>query len=183
MLAYQYHMSYGLRTITTRGFNHEGPRRGHVFVTSSFAKQIAEIEAGLREPVVHVGDLSSKRDWTDVRDMVRAYWECAEHCVPGEPYNIGSGQCRSIDEMLHMLLDLSDTKIEVKVAADRLRPSDVKLLWANMDKFQAATGWAPRIPFRKTLEDLLNYWRVQLRRPFAEQALPVPPVPERARSR
>lgn len=99
-LAWQYHRSYGLRTVVTRGFNHEGPRRGEVFVTSSSAKQIAMIEAGLKTPpVIYVGDLSSERDWTDVRDVVRTYWLALEHGLQGEVYNIGSGVRRSVGEM------------------------------------------------------------------------------------
>ncbi|MBV9359046.1 MAG: GDP-mannose 4,6-dehydratase, partial [Chloroflexi bacterium] len=93
MLAIQYHRSYKLKTIVTRGFNHTGPRRGQVFATSSFAKQIAEIEAGLRPPVIEVGDLDSRRDWTDTRDTVRAYWLATEHGTPGEVYNVGRGTC------------------------------------------------------------------------------------------
>lgn len=159
MLAYQYHKSYGLRTITTRGFNHTGPRRGHVFVTSNFARQIARIEKGLQPPVMMVGDLTSKRDWTDVRDTVRAYWLTLEKCTPGEVYNIGSGNSRAVQEVLDILVSLSDVRIDVKQDPARMRPSDVKILWADPSKFQAATGWRPEIPFEKTLEDLLDYWR------------------------
>lgn len=159
MLAYQYHKSYGLRTITTRGFNHTGPRRGHVFVTSNFARQIARIEKGLQPPVMMVGDLTSKRDWTDVRDTVRAYWLTLEKCTPGEVYNIGSGNSRAVQEVLDILVSLSDVRIDVKQDPARMRPSDVKILWADPSKFQAATGWRPEIRFEKTLEDLLDYWR------------------------
>lgn len=159
MLAYQYHKSYGMKTIVTRGFNHTGPRRGQVFVTSNFARQIARIEKGLQPPVMMVGDLSSKRDWTDVRDTVRAYWLTLEKCTPGEVYNIGSGKSRAVQEVLDILVSLSDVRIDVKQDQARLRPSDVKILWADCDKFHAATGWRPEIPFERTLEDLLNYWR------------------------
>jgi GDP-4-dehydro-6-deoxy-D-mannose reductase len=159
MLAYQYHRSYGFHTVVTRAFNHTGPRRGQVLVTSSFAKQIAEIEAGQRPPIMDVGDLSSKRDWSDVRDMVRAYWLTLERCAPGEAYNIGSDRAIAVGEMLDILLGFSAQKIEVKVDPSRLRPSDVKLLWGDSSKFRAATGWAPTIPFEQTMEDLLNYWR------------------------
>lgn len=158
MLAYQYHKSYGLKTVTTRGFNHTGPRRGHVFVTSNFARQIARIEKGLQPPVLQVGDLTSKRDWTDVRDMVRAYWLALGNCTPGEVYNIGSGTSRAVQEVLDILVNISHVKIDVKQDPARMRPSDVKILWADPSKFQAATGWKPEIPFEKTLEDLLNYW-------------------------
>ncbi len=159
MLAYQFHRSYGMKTIVTRGFNHTGPRRGHVFVTSSFARQIARIEKGLQPPVLMVGDLTSKRDWTDVRDMVKAYWLTLEMCTPGEAYNIGSGVSRSVSEMLDILLAFSQVRIDVKQDPARMRPSDVKILWADAGKFQAATGWRPEIPFEKTMADTLDYWR------------------------
>src|SRR6266567_28939 len=106
-LARQYFQSYGLKTIVTRGFNHTGPRRGEVFFDSSFAKQIAEIERGRREPVVHVGDLDAKRDLTDVRDTVRGYWLASEHGTPGEVYNVGSGVTRPVGDVLELLLSKS----------------------------------------------------------------------------
>jgi GDP-4-dehydro-6-deoxy-D-mannose reductase len=159
MLAYQYFMSYGLRTIVTRAFNHEGPRRGEVFVTSSFAKQIAEVEKGLKPPVLFVGDLSSVRDWSDVRDVIRAYWLATEKGNPGEVYNIGSSVGREVREMLDMLLGMSNVSIKVDVDQARLRPSDVKVLVCDCTKFKELTGWKPEIPFEKTLKDLLDYWR------------------------
>ena len=159
MLAYQYCRSYGIKTIVTRGFNHEGPRRGDVFVTSSFAKQIAEIEKGLREPIIYTGDLSSKRDWSDVRDFVRAYWLALEKGTPGEVYNIGSGKALEVREMLDVLLGMSDIKVEVRADPTRLRPSDVKVLVCDSTKFRKLTGWKNEIPFKQTLKDLLDYWR------------------------
>jgi GDP-4-dehydro-6-deoxy-D-mannose reductase len=169
-LAYQYYMSYGLRAITTRGFNHEGPRRGEVFVTSNFAKQVACIEKGLREPVLYVGDLSSRRDWTDVRDMVKAYYLLLEKGQPGEVYNIGNGTCRTVREMLDMLLGQSTVPIEVRQDPARMRPSDVRVLQADATKFMAATGWKPVIPFEQTMGDLLDYWRNIIGRPNARTA-------------
>lgn len=162
LLGYQYFKSYGLRVVRTRGFNHTGPRRGDVFVTSSFAKQVAEAEKGLREPVIHVGNLEAKRDFTDVRDMVRAYWLSLEKCEAGEVYNIGSGRAWTVRQVLDILLGLTKTKLEVRTDPERLRPSDVPILLADASKFGAATGWKPSIPFEKTLEDLLNYWRERL---------------------
>lgn len=159
MLAWQYHRSYGLRTVVTRGFNHTGPRRGHPFVESNFALQIAEIERGLKPPVIDVGDLESRRDWTDVRDMVRAYWIALERGVPGAVYNVGSGHCWTVGEMLKLLLSHTDLRIEVRTDPSRLRPSDVRVLWANATKFQQETGWQPVIPFTTTMRDLLDYWR------------------------
>jgi GDP-4-dehydro-6-deoxy-D-mannose reductase len=159
LLAFQYHKSYAVRAIRTRGFNHTGPRRGDVFVTSSFAKQIAEIEKKKRPPVIHVGNLEAKRDFTDVRDMARAYWLSLEKGVEGEVYNIGSGQAYSMQEVLDLLMSLSRSKMEVKVDPARLRPSDVPVLLSDSSKFRALTGWRPMIPFKQTILDLLNYWR------------------------
>ncbi|MBI3964624.1 MAG: GDP-mannose 4,6-dehydratase [Chloroflexi bacterium] len=164
MLAYQYNQSYGLHTVVTRGFNHTGPRRGEVFATSSFAKQIAEIEAGLRPPVVYVGDLEPKRDWTDVRDMVRAYWLALEHCPPGEVYNTGSENAFRVGDMLQTLIGLSRVEIKVQRDETRLRPSDVPILYSDCTKFKEATGWQPEIPFEQTLRDLLDYWRARIAR-------------------
>ncbi len=163
LLAFQYFHSYGMRVVVTRAFNHEGPRRGEVFVTSSFAKQVAEAELGLRRPRILVGDLSAQRDWTDVRDMVRAYWLALDKGMPGEVYNIGSGHCRTVKAMLDLLIAQSRVKITVEVDPTRMRPSDVKLLVCDDRKFRQATGWEPRIPLEQTLGDTLNYWRAQLR--------------------
>lgn len=159
MLAYQYFQSYGLKVVRTRAFNHTGPRRGDVFVTSNFAKQIAEIEAGQRPPVIHVGDLNPKRDFTDVRDIVRAYWLSLEHCSLGEVYNVASGKAYRIKEVLKILLDNSGQDIEVVEDPERLRPSDVPLLLGDNSRFCKATGWVPEIPFEQTAKDLLDYWR------------------------
>jgi GDP-4-dehydro-6-deoxy-D-mannose reductase len=159
LLAYQYHQSYGLKTVRTRGFNHTGPRRGDVFVTSNFAKQIASIEAGLQEPVIRVGNLESVRDFTDVRDTVRAYWLAVEKGRPGEVYNIASGREITIRQLLDNLVALSRTQVEVEVDPERLRPSDVEVLIGDASKFHADTGWEPTIPLEQTLEDLLDFWR------------------------
>ena len=159
MMGYQYFMSYGLKVIRTRTFNHEGPRRGEVFVTSNFAKQIAEIEVGKKEPVIEVGNLNAKRDWSDVRDVVRGYWLSVNKCKSGEVYVIASGKTRTVQEMLDTLLGLSKVKVKIKKDPKRMRPSDVEILWGDYSKFNKQTGWKPTIPFEKTLEDLLNYWR------------------------
>lgn len=162
MLAYQYHQSYRIKSIVSRGFNHSGPRRGENFVDSSFAKQVAQIEKGLQEPVIYVGDLSSKRDFTDVRDMVRAYWLLLDKCKPGEVYNIGSGNTRPVQDSLDILLGMSKVEVEVRVDPTRLRPSDVKILWADASKFIEATGWQPTIAYEQTLCDMLDYWRTRV---------------------
>jgi GDP-4-dehydro-6-deoxy-D-mannose reductase len=159
LLAYQYFKSYGLPAIRTRGFNHTGPRRGDVFVTSNFAQQIVEVEKGKREPVIRVGNLEAKRDFSDVRDIVRAYWLAAERGEPGDVYNIGSGRAYAMREVLETLLGKSKVKVRVEVDPERLRPSDVPILLADASKFRKLTGWEPRIPFEKTMADLLDYWR------------------------
>ncbi len=162
LLAYQYFKSYELKTIRTRGFNHTGPRRGDVFVSSNFAKQIASIEAGLQEPVIRVGNLDAVRDFTDVRDMVRAYWLAAVKGRPGEVYNIASGKGITIRELLDHLVELSKVEVEIEVDAQRMRPSDVEVLVGDYSKFHADTGWEPTIPLEQTLQDLLDYWRQKI---------------------
>ena len=160
MMGYQYFKSYGMPIIRTRAFNHEGPRRGDVFVTSNFAKQIAEIEAGLREPVVLVGDLKPRRDYSDVRDIVRGYWLLLERGEPGEVYNLCSGRSWAIQQVLDFLLEQSTVKgIQVKIDPARLRPSDVMVLEGDPSKMHTATGWKVEIPFEQTLSELLDYWR------------------------
>jgi GDP-4-dehydro-6-deoxy-D-mannose reductase len=159
LLGYQYFKSYGTDVVRTRGFNHEGPRRPYVFVASDFAWQISEVEKGRREPVLHVGNLDARRDFTDVRDMVEGYWLALEKGEPGEVYNLCSGKAYSIREVLDLLLGMTKCKIEVRPDPKRLRPSDVPVLLGDNSKFKKATGWEPRIPFEKTLADSLDYWR------------------------
>lgn len=161
-LGYQYYESYGLRVIRTRGFNHTGPRRGDVFAESTFAKQIAEIEKGKKEPVVYVGNLDAVRDYTDVRDMVRAYYLAVQKCDPGEVYNIATGTGWRVGLVLDMLLKKSSAKIKIIQDKERMRPSDVEVLIGDANKFKDKTGWKPEIPFEKTMEDLLNYWRAKV---------------------
>jgi GDP-4-dehydro-6-deoxy-D-mannose reductase len=161
LLGYQYFMSYGMDVVRTRGFNHEGPRRAPVFVMSDFAKQIVDIERGNRKPVILVGNLEAKRDFTDVRDMVKGYWLALEKGKPGEVYNICQGKCWSMREMLDELLELTRVKVEVKQDKNRMRPSDVMLLLGDCSKFHADTGWTPEIPFAQTLRDTLEYWRAR----------------------
>ena len=164
MMAFQYFRSYGLPVIRTRAFNHEGPRRGDVFVTSNFARQVAEIEAGLREKVLYVGDLTPRRDYSDVRDIVRGYWLLLQRGEPGEVYNLCSGKSWTIQRVLDFILGLSTVKgITVKTDPARLRPSDVMVLEGDPSKVHQATGWKVEIPFERTLTELLEYWRQRLR--------------------
>lgn len=167
-LGYQYFQSYGLKVVRTRGFNHTGPRRGQVFVTSNFCSQVAAIELGLQEPVIRVGNIEAIRDFTDVRDMVRAYWLAVVKGKPGEVYNIATGHGVRISEMLDQVLALSRVEVKVEVDPSRLRPSDVEILIGDSSKFRADTGWEPRIPFEQTLRDLLAYWREKWREKLAQ---------------
>ena len=164
LMAYQYFKSYALPIVRARAFNHEGPRRGDVFVTSNFARQIAEIEAGGREPTILVGNLKAVRDYTDVRDIVRGYWLLLERGEPGQVYNLCSGRGWAIQEILDFLLGESiNTSIRVREDPARLRPSDVPVLIGDCSRL-TALGWKPRIPFEQTLRDLLGYWRERARR-------------------
>lgn len=160
LMGYQYWKSYGLPIVRSRAFNHEGPRRGDVFVTSNFARQVAEIEAGQRGPVIYIGDLTPRRDYSDVRDIVRGYWALVERGEPGEVYNLCSGKTWAIQRVLDFLLEQSQVKgISVQTDPARLRPSDVMVLEGDPSKIERATGWKVEIPFERTLKDLLGYWR------------------------
>ncbi len=159
LLGWQYHRSYGMFIVRTRAFNHSGPRRPEAFVDSGFAWQIARIEMGLQEPVIYVGNLDAKRDFTDVRDIVRAYWLALEKCQPGEVYNICSGKARSIREILETLIDMAKIGVEIRFDPARMRPSDVPILVGDSTKFREQTGWVPEIPYEQTLLDMLDYWR------------------------
>lgn len=161
LLGYQYHQSYGMHIIRTRAFNHDGPRRGKVFATSNFAYQVAQIEKGKIEPVLHVGNLDAKRDFTDVRDIVRGYVLAVEKGEPGEAYNLCSGTAYAIREVLDMLLGMAKVSIRVEQDPARMRPSDVPILLGEYSKFNTATGWTPTIPFEQTMRDLLDWWRAQ----------------------
>ncbi len=159
LLGYQYYKSYDLKIIRTRAFNHTGPRRGEVFATSNFARQIAAIEAGEQEPVIRVGDLKPKRDISDVRDIVRGYWLALERGIPGEVYNLCSETMWSIEQVIDILLSKSHVRALIVVDPSRLRPSDVMVLCGDASKLRRHVGWHPEIPLDQTLEDLLNYWR------------------------
>ena len=162
-LGYQYFMSYGLKAIRTRGFNHTGPRRGHVFVTSNFCSQVAAIELGLQEPVIRVGNLDAIRDFTDVRDMVRAYWLAVTKGKPGEVYNIATGKGIVIRDLLDMIIGMARVEVKIETDPARLRPSDVEILIGDSSKFRADTGWEPQVPFDQTVRDLLDHWRRTLK--------------------
>ena len=159
-----YAEAYGLTVMTTRMFTHTGPRRGDVFAESTFAKQIAMIEAGLIPPVIKVGNLDSLRTWSDVRDAVRAYYLLViKEPTAGEYYNIGGTFTCTIREMLEHLISLSTVEnIKIEVDPERLRPIDADLQVPDTKKFKQHTGWEPKISFETTMKDLLDYWRKQV---------------------
>lgn len=159
-----YAEAYKMTVMTTRMFTHTGPRRGDVFAESTFAKQIAMIEAGLIPPVVKTGNLESLRTWADVRDAVRAYYMLVTvNPVPGEYYNIGGTYTCTVGEMLDKLISFSTAKnIRVETDPERLRPIDADLQVPNTAKFKKVTGWEPKIPFEQTMSDLLEYWRMRV---------------------
>ncbi len=161
LMGYQYWVGHTLPVIRVRSFNHMGPGQSDDFAASAFARQIAEMEARLRPPVLKVGNLDTERDFTDVRDIVRAYWLAATLGEPGEVYNVGSGECRSIRWILDTLLSLTDLAVTIETDPTRLRPSDIPRTLCDNRHLVAATGWQPEINLRETLRDLLNYWRKQ----------------------
>jgi GDP-4-dehydro-6-deoxy-D-mannose reductase len=159
MLGLQYHLSHRLPIVRARPFNHIGSSQSGGFVAADFASQIADIEAGQREPVMYVGNLAAERDFTDVRDVVRAYTLLIEKGQPGEAYNVCSGQAYSIQYLLDTLLSYSTVAIEVQQDPARMRPSDVPRRVGSARKLRDCTGWNPAIPFEQTLLDILNDWR------------------------
>lgn len=162
LLGFQYARSYKMHIVRTRAFNHTGPRRGAVFVTSNFAHQLVQIEKGKKAPVVEVGNLDAVRDFCDVRDIVRAYALAIEKGRSGEVYNIASGIGVKVSELLNQFLSITGQKVQVRLDPLRARPSDVPLLIGDASKFRKETGWKPEIPFDQTLRDLLDYWRARL---------------------
>ncbi len=163
ILALQYHLSHNIDVIRVRAFNHIGPRQSPFFVTASFAKQIAEIEAGLSEPAIWVGNLDAQRDFTDVVDVMRAYASLVERGTPGEAYNVGTGKAHSIKYLLEVLLNYSNSKISIKQDPARMRPSDVPIIYADNTKLKAQTGWEPIYTFEDSLKRVLDYWREEIK--------------------
>jgi GDP-4-dehydro-6-deoxy-D-mannose reductase len=159
LLGLQYYLSRQLPVVRVRPFNHIGPRQNRRFVAPAFASQIAAIEAGRQPPVLRAGNLEARRDFTDVRDMVRAYVLALERGEPGEVYNLGSGRSHSARELLERLLSMSKAAITVEIDPARLRPSDVPETVCDASKFRARTEWEPRISFEQSLRDLLDYER------------------------
>jgi GDPmannose 4,6-dehydratase len=166
LLGRYYADAYGITAMTTRMFTHTGPRRGDVFHESTFAKQIAMIEAGLIPPVVKVGNLDSLRTYADVRDAVRAYYMLVTvNPIKGEYYNIGGTYTCKVGDTLKTLISFSTVKdIKIEVDPERLRPTDADLQVPDTSKFTAHTGWKPEIPYEKTRRDLLDYWRERVKK-------------------
>lgn len=158
-LGRQYFMADNLKVIIARPFNHIGPRQSPDFVVSSFAKKIVEIEKGKREPVLPVGNLEAKRDFTDVRDIVKAYALLMDKGIPGDAYNIGSGVSYKISDILDRLLSYSNAKVSIKSDKSLFRPIDNPNLICDYSKLKNLTGWNPEIVIEKTLKDTLDYWR------------------------
>jgi GDP-4-dehydro-6-deoxy-D-mannose reductase len=159
MLGKAYAETYGLDIVGVRSFNHIGPGQSREFVVADFCSQVAEIEKGKRQPVLRVGNLSSKRDFTDVRDVVRAYALLMEHGRTGEVYNVGSGRALAVQDVLDLILQLARKKIAVEVDPGKYRPSETPVIEADISKLVRDTGWQPLIPIRETIEETLNYWR------------------------
>jgi GDP-4-dehydro-6-deoxy-D-mannose reductase len=158
MLGAQFWRSHGLSVIRARPFNHTGPGQAADFVCSDFARQFALIEAGRREPVVTVGNIKAARDFSDVRDVVRAYDLLLRKGRPGDAYNVSSGRAIPLTEVLTVLSSFVSRKIEVRVEQERIRGAEADAVYGSSAKLRRATGWAPQIPFKKTLLDLYGYW-------------------------
>ncbi len=162
MIGNIYSRAYDMELMMVRAFNHIGPGQAPMFVVSDFCKQVAEIEKGLREPVMKVGNLAAKRDFTDVRDVVKAYVKLVAAGTPGETYNVGSGNAQAIQEILDLIVSLSDTEIQVEIDPNKLRPVDVPIIEADITKLHQLTGWKPRIPLQQTIQETLDYWRAHV---------------------
>lgn len=159
MLGKIYSDAYGLDIMMVRAFNHIGPNQTPVFVVADFCKQVADIEKGKQEPVIYVGNLSAKRDFTDVRDVVNAYALLVKGGKRGETYNVGRGHAVAIEDILKEIVSMSDKDIEVKVDEKKLRPVDVPIIEPDIEKIKKEVGWEPVIELRQTLEETLEYWR------------------------
>lgn len=162
MLGYQYFRTHGMRIIRVRPFNHFGPGQSDRFVLSSFARQVAQAEAGLVEPTVLTGDLTSRRDFSDVRDIVRGYRLSVERGTPGEVYNLCSGVSYEVGSLLDALISQANKPITVEQDPSRLRPSDVPVIVGDYSRFASATGWKPEFDMDQSLRDTLDYWRSQI---------------------
>ncbi|HEX6291677.1 MAG TPA: GDP-mannose 4,6-dehydratase, partial [Herpetosiphonaceae bacterium] len=163
MLGYQYAQNYGMSVYLTRSFNHIGSRQDSRTAAQTFARQIAEAEAGLRPPVIDVGNLEPRRDFLDVADAVRGLWLLLERGRPAEVYNLCSGTAPQVRDLLDIYLSLAQVPVEVRVDPQRLRPTDEPILLGDNSKLRGATGWEPQVPLAESLRRILDYWRERLR--------------------
>lgn len=162
MIGSIYSKAYDMELILVRAFNHIGPGQAPMFVVSDFCKQVAEIEKGLREPVMRVGNLAARRDFTDVRDVVRAYVKLVQSGQPGVTYNVGSGNAHAIRDILDLIISRSTAQIKIEIDPNKLRPVDVPIIEADISKLNALTGWEPQIPLEQTIQETLDYWRARV---------------------
>jgi GDP-4-dehydro-6-deoxy-D-mannose reductase len=170
--AMQYRYSHGLDVLVARPFNHIGPRQKPDYVIASFARQIAEIEAGLHEPILNVGNMQAQRDFTDVQDTVRAYYMLARYADGGKTYNVSSGIPRSIQSILDLMLSMSTTHIETRSDPTKFRISDAPISFGDSSLLKNDTGWVPQIPFEKTIADVLAAWRLRIAETQSNQVIP-----------
>lgn len=159
MIANIYSKAYDMNLMMVRAFNHIGPGQAPMFVVSDFCKQVAEIERGLREPVMMVGNLAAKRDFTDVRDVVKAYVKLVTLGQAGETYNVGSGNAKEIRKILDLIISMSDKDIRVEIDPNKIRPVDVPIIEADITKLRELTGWKPELSLEQTIRETLDYWR------------------------
>lgn len=159
MIGSIYARAYDIELMLVRAFNHIGPGQAPLFVVSDFCKQVAEIEKGLKEPVIRVGNLNARRDFTDVRDVVRAYAMLIQNGVPGETYNVGSQNAMAIKDILDIIIGMSTVPISVEVDPNKIRPVDVPIIEADITKINEVTGWKPAISIEQTISETLDYWR------------------------
>lgn len=162
MIGYIYSRAYDMELVLVRAFNHIGPGQAPLFVVSDFCKQVAEIERNLREPVMKVGNLAAQRDFTDVRDVVKAYIKLVQMGIPGETYNVGRGQAIAIKDLLQMIVERSTADIKVEIDPAKIRPVDVPVIEADTRKIYDLTGWKPEISLEQTISETLDYWRKQI---------------------
>jgi GDP-4-dehydro-6-deoxy-D-mannose reductase len=162
MLALQYTLAYKIFTVRVRPFNHIGPGQNERFSVSDWAKQIVGAELGQREAVLYVGNLTAARDFTDVRDVVRAYTSLLIHGLPGEVYNVCSGKAHSMQTIMETLISFSNVPIEVRVEADRFRPVEIPIMTGDSSRLRSTTGWQPEISLEQSLHDVLDEWRQRI---------------------
>lgn len=162
MIGSIYSKAYDLELMMVRAFNHIGPGQAPMFVVSDFCKQVAEIEKGLREPVMKVGNLAAKRDFTDVRDVVKSYVKLIQAGKAGETYNVGSGNAKAIQEILDLIVSMSSSEVKVEIDPNKIRPVDVPIIEADIAKINELTGWKPEIPLEQTIRETLDYWRAHV---------------------